>query len=104
MEPKVIFDTLFVFELNENIEQSIPLEKTGTDETGWRIYYKNNSGNWIKFFPYSEHHGGGQPFIILIGEHKPDEWVKRYGNFENQIQEILGKTAHNNGSCCTTQE
>ena len=91
MDPKVQFKKFFVFELNETIRSIIPLDNIGTDESGWRQYFKNSAGNWIKFYPYSELHGGGQPYIILLGDLEPNIWLQQNEALEDKIRAQLEK-------------
>lgn len=62
--------------------------KTGTDISGWRIFLKESQTNiqYIKFFPYSENHGGGQPYLICIENEEPTEWLTKNKKFENEIR------------------
>ena len=89
MDPKVLFKNYFVFELTEDLKEVIPLEELGTDDSGWRQYYKNSAGNWIKFFPFSEYHGGGQAYLILLGNEDPLKWVESNKEFENETRSLL---------------
>jgi len=60
------------------------------DSVNWRIYYSNGNSNWIKFYPFSEYHGGGQPYIVDIEKHDFIEWIVDNQDFEKDIRKIIG--------------
>jgi hypothetical protein len=67
------------------------LKKISSDPIYWRTYYISGNTNLIKFFPFSEYHGGGQPYLIEIGNVDFEIWINQYPNFENEIRSILDK-------------
>jgi hypothetical protein len=91
MDAKTYFKGQQVFELNPVLEKSFNLKQNGSDESGWRQFYSSKSGNWIKFFPHGEYHGGGTPHLILIDENEPETWLRENEEFENKIREELDK-------------
>lgn len=42
--------------------------KVAEDKSGWEILYltKDAQEYWVKSYPNSEHHGGGEPLLIKI--------------------------------------
>jgi hypothetical protein len=64
------------------------------DSVYWRIYYSNKDSNWIGFFPFSEHHGGGQEYIIKIGNHDFDKWISNNKDFTVDIRKIIEKNKY----------
>jgi hypothetical protein len=42
--------------------------QVATDESGWEILYlaKSTQEFWLKTYPNSEHHGGGDPLLTKI--------------------------------------
>ncbi len=79
----------FVYELNSDLISSFKLEKVSSDSDNWRTYYKTSDSNWIAFYPFSEYHGGGQPYIIMIGMTDCDKWIEDNINFEIEIRKII---------------
>ena len=75
-----------VYELNDQLVCDLQLEEIATDSTNWRSFYKNDISNWISFYPFSEYHGGGQPFIIMIGKSDFKYWINNNLDFEKSIR------------------
>ncbi len=59
------------------------------DSVNWRIYLTDGNDNYIRFMPYSEYHGGGEPFFINIGNSDFEEWINRNDGFERKIRKLL---------------
>lgn len=78
-----------VYKLNQELLDSWQLEKIQTDSENWRTYYTNSDSNWISFYPYSEYHGGGQPYIIKIGLKDFQDWISDNVHFEKLIRNII---------------
>jgi hypothetical protein len=66
-------------------------KKISSDPIYWRTYYSSGDTNLILFYPFSEYHGGGQPYLIEIGNIDFDIWINQFPNFENEIRSILEK-------------
>ena len=64
-------------------------KKISTDSKNWRTYYSFGDTNLILFFPFSEYHGGGQPYIIEIGKIEFETWINQNMGFENEIRIML---------------
>jgi len=49
---------------------SLNLEKLKTDESGWETLYFNKATKeyWVRSYPNSDVHGGGQPQLEQISE------------------------------------
>ena len=51
------------------IKKKRSLQKVGTDENGWNIYYiADNFEKWVEECPNSEFQSGGMPQLRLIQE------------------------------------
>lgn len=75
----------------EDLVQSLRLEKENTDSENWFIFYKSLQDNWIKFYPFGEYHGGGAPYLINIGTHDFDLWLKENRNFVASVRELINR-------------
>jgi len=75
--------------------QKSELEEVGTDEINWREYYKIANTNWIKFYPFSEYQGGGEPFMIEIKNFGFEEWIECYRGFEVEVRALLTEERRN---------
>ena len=69
-----------IYILNQHEQQKLidTLQLVGKLEGGWRLQYLDPSSqqNWVLFYPYSKHHGGGFP--VLRTDPPPDslnEWL-----------------------------
>jgi hypothetical protein len=78
-------------ELNDKFIKSTKLKLLKTDSEFWRSYYKSDESNWIAFYPFSEYHGGGQPYIIMIRNDEHDDWIDNNPNFESEIRKLIEK-------------
>jgi hypothetical protein len=68
------------------------LERIGTDQKNWRHFYRDMEGNvYIQFYPYSEHHGGGQPYMIDMKGNDRGSWRRKHPHFENEIRKELDR-------------
>lgn len=73
----------------EDLLQSRKLEKLVTDSENWLIFYKNQECNWIEFYPFSEYHGGGAPYIINIGTNDFNAWLKENEDFVDSVRKLI---------------
>jgi hypothetical protein len=80
-----------IFEYNDTLSDSLNLLKVVNDESGWRIFLKDSTNNYIRFFPFSECHGGGQSYLINIKQYDFGDWVDLNPDFENDIKHKLLK-------------
>ena len=78
-----------VFEFSFELVQTKELVETSVDSENWLVLYQNRNYNWIKFYPYSEFHGGGQPYIINIGSRDFELWLKDHPDFVKSIREDI---------------
>lgn len=69
--------------------QSKKLEKVAVDSENWLTFYQNEEAKWIEFYPFSEYHGGGIPYIINIGTNDFEDWVRRHKDFVAQIRVLI---------------
>jgi len=57
---------------NKSVDDFVTLNcvKIATDDTGWDSLFFNKKAQqyWVKTYPNSELHGGGQPELELISE------------------------------------
>lgn len=67
------------------------LTELRVDADNWRIYLTDRTNNFIKFYPYSEYHGGGAPYFINIGTTDFASWISEHPNFEQEIRIMLDK-------------
>ena len=79
---------------DDNFQSVNKLIKCGTDNSGWRVFFKNDVSNWILFYPFSEYQGGGQPYIVRIESSDFDKWINDNPNFEIIIRQQI-ETYHN---------
>jgi hypothetical protein len=86
---KLKYKMLSVFSLDKELIDSFRLEKVANDSVNWREYFKNPDSNWISFYPFSEYHGGGQPYIIKIGLIDFEKWISENVDFEKQIRILI---------------
>ena len=77
------------YKYDKDFRQNFELEKINSDSNNWRIFYKGQNSNWICFYPFSEYHGGGQPYIINIGESDFDNWILNNNSFESEIRKQI---------------
>ena len=63
-----------------------------TDSEGWRQFYQGLEGVVIKFYPFSEYHGGGQPYFIKIGKVDLEKWLVESPDFETEIRALILQT------------
>lgn len=77
------------FELSQHLIQSNKLEQVSADSDNWLSFYRNQDSNWVIFYPFSEHHGGGQPYIINIGKNEFELWLQENPGFTQSIKESL---------------
>lgn len=78
-----------IFSFTENFLKENELIETEVDSVNWRILYTNSKGNWIRFNPFSEYHGGGPPYIINIGQNDFESWILNHPNFQNGIRTLI---------------
>ncbi len=83
------YESYDVFDFSENLIKQNELIEIKVDSINWRIYYTNKKDNWIRFNPFSEYHGGGQPYIINIGQDDFENWVLNHPNFVKKIRELI---------------
>jgi hypothetical protein len=79
------------YAFDDNFIGQKKLIRIGSDLTGWRIFYNDKKSNWIVFYPFSESHGGGQPYIINIEDIDFEDWIIRNLNFEEDIRKQIEK-------------
>lgn len=78
-----------VFEFSFEIVQTKKLVETSVDSENWRVLYQNRNSNWIKFYPFSKEHGGGQPYIINIKSRDFELFLKDYSDFVESIRKDI---------------
>ncbi|WP_223826709.1 Imm27 family immunity protein [Flagellimonas sp. S3867] len=78
-----------VVQFSDSLVKSKRLEKIATDSVNWWTFYKNKEANWIEFYPFSEHHGGGAPYIINIGSSDFEPWIEDNKDFVNSVRELI---------------
>lgn len=78
-----------VAECSDSLMKSKGLEKIAIDSVNWLAFYKNEEANWIEFYPFSEYHGGGAPYIINIGPSDFKPWLEENKDFVNSVRELI---------------
>lgn len=78
-----------VFDFSEKFIKENELIELKVDSINWRIYYINKNDNWIRFSPFSEYHGGGQPYIINIEQNDFECWIINHPDFEKEIRKLI---------------
>jgi len=77
------------FGFSDDFIQSKKLEKVAVDSENWLTFYQNEETKWIEFYPFSEYHAGGIPYIINIGTNDFEDWIKRHKDFVTQIRVLI---------------
>ena len=83
------YNSYKVFEFSKKFIDENELVELKVDSINWRIYYTNKDDNWIRINPFSEYHGGGQPYIINIGQNDFAGWIRNHPNFEKEIRKLI---------------
>lgn len=83
------YESYSIYAYSESLLKENYLIEIKVDSINWRIFYTNKKENWIRFNPFSEYHGGGQPYMINIGQNAIDAWILRYPNFEKEIRSLI---------------
>lgn len=78
-----------VWGFSDDFRQSRKLEKVAIDSKNWLTFFKNEEANWIEFYPFSEYHGGGAPYIINIGDNNFEIWLNEHEGFVTQIRDLI---------------
>ena len=69
----------------EELVERLNLKEVGSDESGWRVFYANGQSNFIKVFPFSEHHGGGIPYLLEMEIENFESYLKQNPNIEKEL-------------------
>ena len=82
-----------VWGFSDDFRQSRKLEKVAIDSKNWLSFFQNEETNWIEFYPFSEYHGGGAPYIINIGTNDFEIWLNEHESFVTQIRDLIDKSS-----------
>ncbi|WP_396591636.1 Imm27 family immunity protein [Allomuricauda sp. R78024] len=78
-----------VVQFSDSLVKSKGLVKIAIDSVNWWTFYKNKEANWIEFYPFSEYHGGGPPYIINISSSDFEPWIEDNKDFVNSVRELI---------------
>jgi len=80
-----------VYKFNKELQDQLNLVEIKSTTEDWRRFYKTQNSNWILFYPTSEYHGGGIPYIIKIGLVDCEEWISNNSSFEYFIRKFIAQ-------------